>query len=48
MAKTVSRKPRIKPEVWEELRKVSADYRARRNISRVFRSVEEANEALER
>ena len=38
--------PKIKPEVWKELRKATADYRAGKNISPVFSSVKEAIDYL--
>lgn len=33
--------PKLKPEVWKELRKASADYRAGENISPEFSSAED-------
>ena len=38
--------PKIKPEIWEKLRKATADYKAGKNISRGFSSAEELIEHL--
>lgn len=38
--------PKLKPEVWKELRKASTDYKAGKNISPTFSSVKEAIDYL--
>lgn len=38
--------PKIKSEVWEKLRKASADYKAGKNISPTFSSAKEAIDYL--
>ena len=38
--------PKLKPEVWEKLRKAAADYKAGRNISPTFSSIEDFIEHL--
>lgn len=41
-----SLEPKIKPEIWEELRRATADYGSGRNTSRRFPNAKEAIEYL--
>lgn len=41
-----SLEPKIKPKVWEELKKAADDYKAGKNISPVFNSVKDAIDYL--
>ncbi len=43
---TFSIEPKLRPEVWEELKKASADYQGKKNISRAFVNVNEALDYL--
>ena len=41
-----SLEPKLKPAIWEQLRKAGVDYRAGKNISPTFSSVKEAIDYL--
>ena len=43
---TFSIEPKLRSEVWEELKKASADYQGKKNISRAFVNVNEALDYL--
>ena len=43
---TFSVEPKIKPNVWKELREASTDYKARENISHTFGSAKDAIDYL--